>query len=183
MTDDAAYNGRKQKNGWPEIERLYCKVVDALYGPKRGRMLLRLCDRLDRLLAKEDPKQQAILGQECRALVSEARGDLAGAIAHRILEIRLRKRWLESIHEPPTQVEKSLLKSDGPADLADRYDLLAILFHDAGHLKNAIDALWQSRELCELHGIKFDGKDLLRDYLVEYQSKAPGQKKVASRRH
>jgi hypothetical protein len=36
--------------------------------------------------------------------------------------------------------------------------------------KKAIRTLWQSRELCELHGIKFDGKDLLRDFLAEYGS-------------
>ena len=70
----------------------------------------------------------------------------------------------------PPDVRKYLLSRHGPADLADRYDLLAILYYDAGQLKKAIKTLWQSRELCELHGIKFDGKDLLRDYLAEYQS-------------
>src|SRR5262249_6773954 len=55
MNDESAYNGRKKKNSWPEIERLYYRVVDVLYGPRRDRALLRLCGQLERLLAKEDP--------------------------------------------------------------------------------------------------------------------------------
>src|SRR5207249_2230588 len=134
--------------------------VVALYGGKNRRRMGRLCDRLERLLAEEDPKQHAILGQECRALICEARGDMAGAIAHRETEIRFRKRMLQTIHDPPTKTERYLLKYSGPVDLADRYDLLAILYHDVGQLKKAIRTLWQSRELCELYGVKFDGKDL-----------------------
>jgi hypothetical protein len=83
----------------------------------------------------------------------------------------IRKLW-KTLPGSPEIVREAILDQYGPADLADRYDLLAILYRDAGQLKKAIRTLWQSRELCELHGIKFDGKDLLRDYLAEYREVA-----------
>jgi hypothetical protein len=170
MVSTGTKNGRKPRGGWPEIKWLCYEVVDVLYGHKDRRRLTRLCNRLERLLEHEDPKQEAILGQECRALICEARGDLAGAIAHRENEIRMRKRLLQTIHDPPTEADRYILKNYDYEDLSDRLDLLAILYHDAGQLKKAIRTLWQSRELCELHGVKFDGKDLLRDYLTEYRA-------------
>jgi hypothetical protein len=52
-------------------------------------------------------------------------------------------------------------------DLADRLDLLAILYHEAGNPQQAIRILRQSQRLCARHGEAFDGADLLADYLEE----------------
>jgi len=51
--------------------------------------------------------------------------------------------------------------------------LLAVLHHDAGNLEQALKVLRQSKLLCENHGIPFDGKDLLEDYLAEKDSTSP----------
>ena len=51
------------------------------------------------------------------------------------------------------------------ADLSDRLDLLAVLYHDSGNLDKAISTLKESKQVCEKHGLKFDGVDLLQDYL------------------
>jgi tetratricopeptide (TPR) repeat protein len=166
-----AVNGRRgDAHGWPEITDLYHKILDAYYGLEDRRRALRYVPRLEALLRQEAGDHTAIFGEECWSLVRELRGDLPGAIAHRRNEIRLIRQLWKTLPGSPDHIRKFLLSRHGPADLADRYDLLAILYHDAGQLKKAIRTLWQSRELCELHGVKFDGKDLLRDYLAEYQS-------------
>jgi hypothetical protein len=164
-------NGRKEyEHGWPEITDLYHRILDAYYEHEDRRRAMRYVPRLEALLRKEAAAHEAIFGEECWSLASEVRGDLPAAIAYRRNEIRLVRRLWKTLPGSPPDVRKLLLSRHGPGDLADRYDLLAILYHDAGQLRKAIKTLWQSRELCELHGIKFDGKDLLRDYLAEHRS-------------
>lgn len=165
-------NETAQVNHWPRIKDLYYDLIDAWFGDEDSRHSRRLANRLHRLIELDDPKQTAILGQDCRALIRDVHGDLEGAIRHRLKEIRFRKRLLQTMPPPGkrSEVQKIALNGYDFADLADRYDLLAILYHDAGQLKKALKALWQSRELCELHGVKFDGKDLLRDYLAEHRA-------------
>ena len=166
----SAADGRKAHvHEWPEITDLYHKVLDDYYGREDRRQALRYVPRLEALLQQEAADHGAIFGEECWSLVSELRGDLPAAIKYRRSEIRLIRQLWKTLPGSPDHVREFLLSRHGPADLADRYDLLAILYHDAGQLKKAIKTLWQSRELCELHGIKFDGKDLLRDYLAEYR--------------
>jgi hypothetical protein len=168
-------NGVAAVNRWPRIKDLYYDLIDAWYGDEDHRRARRLADRLHRLIELEDPAQEAILGQDCRAMICEVRGDLDGAIRHRLKEIPFRKRFLQAMPPPGkrSDLQKAALDGYDVDDLADRYDLLAILYHDAGQLKKAIRTLWQSRKLCELHGVRFDGMDLLRDYLAEYRSAAP----------
>ena len=50
-------------------------------------------------------------------------------------------------------------------DLSERLDLLAGLYRAAGKLTRAIRVLEESKQLCATHGIPFNGRDLLRDYL------------------
>jgi hypothetical protein len=175
-------NGRRQyAHEWDEIEDLYHKVLSAYYGQGSRRRALRYVPRLEELLRQATPDHGAVLGEECWSLVSELQGNLPAAIAYRLNEIRLIRRLWKITEHDSEHVRKIALDGYGPADLADRYDLLAGLYHDAGQLRKAIKTLWQSRELCELHGVKFDGKDLLRDYLAEYRAKN-GQRKVSARK-
>ena len=164
-------NGRgTYAHAWEEIRDVYHKILDAYYEGRSRRRALRYVPRLQELLRLEAADHGAIFGEECWSLVSELRGDVSAAIKYRRNEIQLIRKLWKTLPGSPDIVRKAILEDYGPADLADRYDLLAILYHDAGQLRKAIKTLWQSRELCELHGIKFDGKGLLRDFLAEYRS-------------
>jgi len=44
---------------------------------------------------------------------------------------------------------------------------VAVLYRDSGNLDNAIRALHESKQLCEKHGLKFDGEDILQECLEE----------------
>jgi tetratricopeptide (TPR) repeat protein len=160
---------------WDEIDYLYMKILHWFYGEGNRRKAMPFCARLEALLEKTPDAHEAILGEECWSLICELRGDLAGAIAYREREIELIKRLHRiSVNTPGRDI---VLREYGYSDLSDRFDLLAILYHDAGNLSKAIQVLKESRRLCQRHGIAFDGEDLLRDYLAE--AAANGQ----SRRH
>jgi hypothetical protein len=55
----------------------------------------------------------------------------------------------------------------GYADLSDRLDLLAVLYHDNGDTDKAMRTILESKRLCEKHGVEFDGEDILQEYLKE----------------
>jgi hypothetical protein len=42
-----------------------------------------------------------------------------------------------------------------------------VLYHDSGDLDKALATLRESKRICEEYGIKFDGDDLLQEYLEE----------------
>ena len=88
MNSLSTKHGRQPK-GWPEIEWLYYEILTPFTRKRRTQAACVYVDRLEAFLAVEDPKQEAILGQEGLALVFEARGDLGRAIAYREGEIRL----------------------------------------------------------------------------------------------
>lgn len=156
---------RKFANEWDEIGYLYDKLLYWLYQREDAAKARRYAERLEKLLPAADPSHEAILGEECWSLVYEARGDLAKAIDHRENEVRLIRRLHDaSRNAPPGGVA---LKKYGPDALSDRLDLLATLYHDRGDLDKAVGILQESQRLCEAHGIAFDGRDLLRDYLAE----------------
>jgi tetratricopeptide (TPR) repeat protein len=156
---------RKFANHWDEIEYLYHKVLYWLYEREEESKARPFADRLGKVLAKADPKQEAILGQECRSLVYETKGDFPKAIAHRDQEIRLIRR----LHEISlgTATEAITLRDYGYADLSARLDLLARLYHVAGQLDRAITTLEESKRLCKEHGIRFDAADMLAEYQEE----------------
>ena len=156
---------RRFATAWDEIGYLYDKLLYWLYkrgDPTRARRYAR---RLERLVSSADPRQEAIFGQECRSLVCEALGDHCKAIEYRENEIRLIRK-LHSI-SGDARSHGSALKAYGWEDLSDRLDLLAILYHDSGALQKAIAALRESKQLCKSHGLKFDGGDILQEYLEE----------------
>lgn len=130
-----------------------------------------------KLLKQHDRTQESILGQEIRSLIYELHEDYAAAIKHRLREIALIDvLWKHAATMKP-ELQASILDRYQPLDLADRYDLLAILYHDSGQLKKAIQALWKSREICEEHGVKFDSTDLLKEYLQELRGPVKAKKK------
>lgn len=156
---------RKFANHWDEIEYLYHKLLYWLYEREDESKARAYADRLEKVLAKADPKQEAILGQECRSLVSETKGDFPKAIEHREHEIRL----IRCLHEISlgTATEPITLRDYGYPDLSARLDLLARLYHSAGQLDRAITTLEESKRLCKEHRIRFDAADMLAEYREE----------------
>lgn len=161
---------RKFAGVWDEIGYLYDKLLYWLYQREDRAKARRYANRLSRLLPKADPAGEAIFGQECWSLVHEAEGDLQKAIRHRENEIRL----IHRLHDIARKAEHSdaILQGYDLADLSDRLDLLATLYHDSGQLDKAITTLRESKQLCHKAGIPFDGDDLLREYLEEKERQA-----------
>jgi hypothetical protein len=150
---------------WDTITYLYDKLLYWLYqraAPKKARPY---AERLERLLSEADPDQESVFGQECRSLICEARGDLKNAIKHRGHEIRLIRRLHRLSQGKP--YEAIALRDYGYSDLRDRLTILAMLYHDSGSLDKAIETLMESKELCQCHGISFDDKDLLHEYVAK----------------
>lgn len=159
---------RKFRTAWDEIDYLYHKILFWFYDRGERQRAKRFSKRLKVLLRKVAADHEAILGESCRALVCELAGDLQEAIRHREKEIR----QIHKLHRVSRDLPNYHLATQGydVGDLSDRYDLLAILYHDTGDLERAIQTLRTSKELCEREGIAFDGQDLLDDFLKEKQA-------------
>lgn len=156
---------RKFANDWDEIDYLYQKLLYWLYEREEIGKAAPYAERLARLLPAVDPVHETIFGEECWSLIYETRKDFLKAIEHRENEIRLMRR----LHElsPRSANESLALEGRGHDDLSDRLDLLATLYHDSGNIDQAIFLLRESKHLCDVHGINFDGKDILDEYLAE----------------
>lgn len=156
---------RKFAHAWDEIDYLHFRLLYWLYERADPAKARPYADRLQRILRKADPNHQVLLGAECRSLVCETKGDIRGAIEYREHEIRLiRKLWIISRGTPS---EEFALQDYGPADLSDRLNLLALLYRENGELDKAIATLLESKQLCEEHGTRFDGEDILEECLEE----------------
>jgi tetratricopeptide (TPR) repeat protein len=170
---------RKFAGDREEMEYLYHKLLYWLYEREDTPRARVYADRLENLLRKIDAKQQSIFGQECRSLIYETKGDLPNAILHRQKEIRYIRRLQEISVGTPT--EKIALDNYGYADLSDRLDLLATLYHAAGQLDRALATLEESKQLCKEHRIRFDAADLLAEYREEKRAMANGKPKQTRR--
>jgi len=159
---------RPRAQKWREINDLYHKLLYWYYDRQNLAKARPIARRLERLLSEVTSDQPTILGESAWALILEYKGDLLGAIKHRENDIQLMKRLLQISLKSPDP--KAILKHYDYSDLSDRLDLLAILYHDAGNLEQALKVLRQSQLLCEKRGIPFDGKSLLDDYLTEKDS-------------
>jgi hypothetical protein len=180
MINEAPPNRRRFVSIWDEIVYLYHKLLYWLYERQDRRRALPFADRLQRLLDKAPDSREAILGAECRALISELKGDLRRAIAHRENEVNRIKRLHEISRDLPNR--DFVLKGYDYGALSDRLDLLAVLYHDNGELDRAIRTLEESRELCDANRIPFDGKDLLEDYRHEKEESGQRDESKAPRR-
>lgn len=156
---------RKFANAWDEIGYLYDKLLYWLYEREDARKARPYAERLEQVLPKAAPDHGAIFGEECWSLVYETKGDLRKAIEHRENEVRLIRRLHKISRRAP--YEDLVLKDYGYGDLSDRLDLLAVLYHDSGDLDKALSTLQESRQLCQKHGVKFDGEDLVKEYMEE----------------
>ncbi len=150
------------------IHALYDRLVTWLYERQDVRRSLPIANRLEPLLSRFHQKPENIFIEECRSLVCEAKGDLDNAIKHRDNEIRLIRR-LHKISQG-TESEAYALGQYDHADLSERLDILAMLYHGIGHLDKAIRTLLESRRLSASHGITFDGEALLQDYQEQRQA-------------
>ena len=148
-------NRRKFLGGWDQILYLYDKILYWFYSRHRRSEALRFSVKLERLLRIHAPGHVAVKGEECWSLIYEIKGNLRKAIKYREKEIQLIRR-LQRIGQGTDGY--------GAGDLADRLDLLAILYDDAGDTGRAIKVLRQSQKICLCAGVPFDGKDLLEDF-------------------
>ena len=149
-----------------KINRLYDQLSKSLDKHPGSARTLALSNRLQATLSKSSEDDTgAIFAEECRSLISEAKGDLENAIRHREDEIRLIRRLHEISHNTPTQ--DFVLGQYGYQDLADNLGMLAILYHDSGDLGTAIRTLEGLKQTCVDHGLAFEGEGLLSEYLKE----------------
>jgi hypothetical protein len=148
-----------------QIGRIYDKLVYWLYQRHDERRAQPYADRLRLWLADCGSEVGSIFVEDCWSLIHQAKGDLAKAIKHRENEIRLMRRLHELAQN--TAGANFVFRQYSYADLRDELDLLAILYHDSGDLDKAISVLQKSKNLCQKHGIRFDGEDILREYLKE----------------
>src|SRR5260370_28195733 len=148
MATKAGSNNLEPQSEWGRIRDLYHEMLYWFYEKGERDEALKVADAFETWLKKVSDEHEAVFGEECWSLLFELRGDLEKAIEHRENEIRLLERLLKI-----TSDSERLRKSTGYdySDLADRLELLAILYHDAGRLDQAIDSLKKSRRICRPH--------------------------------
>jgi hypothetical protein len=147
------------------IDRLYQQLVTWLYERQNASRAAATANRLARFLSHFGRKPESIFVEECRSLVAEARGDLEKAAKHRENEIHLIRRLLMLSRSTPN--EEFVLRQYDYADLRDRLELLAMLYHANGKGDKAISALRDAERVSVSHGIRFDAEDLLEEYQSE----------------
>jgi hypothetical protein len=169
--DEPPPTRRTFANEWDEIGYVYDKLLYWLYQRENADTAAAFAKRLERLLSKLAGSHDAIFGEECWSLVYETKGDLPQAIKHRANEIRLIRRLHDIARK---SVNPQLVLEDYGHDvLSDRLDLLATLYFDSGSVEKALATLRESQQLCQQHGIDFDGADLLQEYSQARQQDRP----------
>jgi hypothetical protein len=150
-----------------EAEYVYLKLIYWLYQREDVSRARRFADRLEKLVRKIDSSRESIFGQEYRALICEARGDLAGAIRFREGQIRrIRKLHRLAANSPDWDY---ICRFYDHSDLSDRLDLLALLYDEAGDTRKAIGLLEESKEYCRRHGIPFEGQEVQDELQEDFQ--------------
>jgi hypothetical protein len=155
-----------------KMDRLYETLLTSLYEKQDIRRARSIARQLAKILSRFHLEPVSIFVEECRSLVSEAKGDLVDAIKHRENEIGLIRHLLRI--PQGTEREAFIRSQYDYDDLRDRMNILATLYHDNGDLATAVGTLEKSRRLCRDHGLEFDGEDVLREYKQERSGKMIG---------
>jgi hypothetical protein len=106
-----------------------------------------------------------------------------GASALQWRESEIRKIFELHILAQGTPGWEFVRKQYDYCDIADRLDLLANLYAQAGNYPRAIGVLEESKNFCASHQIPFDGDDLLEDFTAQIQktSAAPADSTIDQR--
>ncbi len=158
---------RKFDGDWDQVRYYYFKILYWFYSRRNRSKAARFCRSLQPVLKRVANKHEAIKGEECWSLFYEVRGDLEKAIIYRRNEIKLIKK-LQKISPKRSYA----LEAYGPADLADRWILLAMLYKDSNNIREAIRALKEAKRICTAKRVKFGSADLLREYEAESREPA-----------
>jgi tetratricopeptide (TPR) repeat protein len=175
MRKKATVKERKEGKLWDDIRALYDKLLYWYYEQENPKEARPFALRLERLLKKASPHHETILGEECWSLVYELKGNYKKAIRYRENEIRLIERLQELARGKPNG--QVVLRRYDYADLCDRLELLAVLYHRAGNLDKAVSVLQECEELSRRSKIAFDGEDILQAYLDEKTKREAAKKK------
>ena len=150
---------RSFRSEWDEINYLYDQLLYWFYGQENRARCYPYAFRLQRLLQRADPKAEALLGMDARAIMAELAGDHLDAARYR----RKAVRALARLHERG-ELESVRL---GPDDISDRLDLMAIHYWNAGRPRKALHVLGESEAFCAANGIPFDGGDIRDEITAE----------------
>ncbi len=157
------------RHGREEPDYLYHKVLLWFYEHGDRRRTRPFAERLAKAIEQNPAYRGTIFAEECWSLIFESRGDLDKAIKYRRQEIEKIRRLHEITLDTPQRA--SILKHYDFQDLADRLDLLALLYQEQGNLAKAREVLHESRALARRHRFPFDGKDILREVEEEVVAK------------
>jgi hypothetical protein len=158
---------RKFHGDWDQVGYYYFKILYWFYPLRNRSKADRFCRSLEPILKRVANKHEAIKGEECWSLLYEVRGNFEKAISYRRSEIRLIKK-LQKISPKRSYA----LKDYGPADLADRWILLAMLYKDSNKIREAIRALKEAKRICVQKRARFGSADLLGEYEAELHGPA-----------
>ena len=171
---------RREARLWDAIRENYGQLLYWFYEQENRLKARPFARKLEALLKKVSPHHETVLGEECWSLIHELKGNYSEAIKYRENEIRLIERLQQLAAGRPNG--HIVLRRYDCADLADRLELLAVLYHHAGNLNKAVTVLQECERVCEQNKIAFDGQELLEEYLAEIatrRARAARSKKAA----
>jgi hypothetical protein len=126
---ETADTQRRFANAWAELDYLCKKLRYWLYTRKQKPRAGRFLHRLERVLTRLPENDSAIIREEGLALLSELKGELGDAIAHREREIRLMERLHREAESPKyeTGTREYMLRDRDSAVLGERRAILETL--------------------------------------------------------
>ena len=143
-------NRRKFVHAWDEIDYLYMKAAYWAHHRDQRRRAVRFLPRLKRLISRNDPKHEALLGLECMALIADVEGDLD-------CEIEWTKRLINRIQHGFKIMSKKQLGRSW-ADVRDELEILSCLYVENGQMDRAMATVKKCEILCKKHKIPFDAE-------------------------
>lgn len=130
-----------------------------------------LARRVEKIWDSDPKLLWSVVGNECMALAAEALGKTDAAVIFRrkhIASIACLREYVRS--GLPFDQRRRLEEPDWYCtawDLASAYDLLAVALWNDEKLREALDALDESKRICKAFKLKFDARDVERDIRAE----------------